>query len=122
MVNDSNDKPRYSRKIAAQIANISLEFLERCEVENLVETGMIRDGETGYSIQEVRKLVLIHSLNEVLEINMRDMDVVLHLHDQILELQHHIDELERRKIEREEQLLNELAKLRRFLADDAAWD
>jgi len=121
-MNDSNDKPRYPRKVAAQIANVSLEFLEICEVENLVETGRIRDGETGYSIQEVRKLVLIHSLNEVLEINMRDMDVVLHLHDQILELHDHIDELERRRIEREEQLLNELANLRRLLADDATWD
>jgi MerR family transcriptional regulator/heat shock protein HspR len=116
------DEPRYSRILAAQLANISLELLERCETERLIEVRIIQGGQPGYSASDIRHLALIHRMHEVLGVDMQDLEVVLHLRNQLLALQEQMQEMERQWLAREEKLLDEMLDLRRRLADDADWE
>ena len=122
MENSSQDQIRYTRTIVLQLANISLDFLERCEAEHLIEIRSAQADEPSYSAQDIRLLSLIHRLNEILGIDMQDLEVVLHLRTQLLDLQEQMQEMERQRIAREEQLLNEMLDLRRQLAGDAHWE
>ena len=122
MENFSQDQIRYTRIIAVQLANISLEFLERCEAECLIEVRSAQADEPSYSVQDVRRLALIRRLHEVLGINMQDLEVVLHLRNQLLDLQKQMQEMERQWIVREEKLLKEMLDLRSQLSEDADWE
>ena len=52
------DEPRYTRTLAAQLADISLDFLERCETERLVEVRIISSDQPGYSARDIRRVQL----------------------------------------------------------------
>jgi MerR family transcriptional regulator/heat shock protein HspR len=104
-----------------QLAEISPEFLEKCEVEQLIETSTVGDDEPSYSAQDIRHLALIRRLHEVLGLDMQDLEVVIHLRSQLMDLQDRMQEMERHWIAREEQLLNEMIDLRKKLAEDAHW-
>ena len=121
MQDSYQNQPVYTRRIAVQIAEISLEFLQRCEAEHLIEEQTVPLDEPAYTAQDIRQLALIRRLHEVLGIDMQDMEVVLHLRSQLLDLQMQIEEVERQWTDREEQLLAELIELRRQLSDDAEW-
>ena len=121
MQDSYQNQPVYTRRIAVQIAEISLEFLQRCEAEHLIEEHTVPLDEPAYTAQDIRQLALIRRLHEVLGIDMQDMEVVLHLRSQLLDLQMQIEEVERQWTDREEQLLAELIELRRQLSDDAEW-
>lgn len=122
MQNSSPDQLRYTRTVAVQLAEISLEFLERCEAERLIEVRTAQTSEPSYSAQDIRRLALIRRLHEVLAIDMQDLEVVLHLRSQLVGLQIQMQEMERQWITREQQLLNEMLDLRRRLAEDADWE
>lgn len=117
----SRNQIRYTRTMVIQLAEFSPEFLEKCEVEQLIETSTVGDDEPSYSAQDIRHLALIRRLHEVLGIDMQDLEVVLHLRSQLLDLQDQIQEMERQWVAREEQLLNEMLELRRRLSEDANW-
>ena len=121
MNNLPQDEPRFSRAAAVQLAHISLELLERCEAEQLIEVQILPGSELVYSVHDIRQLALIQRLCEVLEINYQDVEVVLHLRKQVLDLQKQIEELEQQRIDREEQLLLEVVDLRQRLAEQAEW-
>jgi MerR family transcriptional regulator/heat shock protein HspR len=122
MNDSSQDQLRYTRTIAVQLAEISQEFLERCEAERLIEVRTAQADETSYSARDIRHLALIHRMHEVLGVDMQDLEVVLHLRNQLLALQEQMQEMERQWLAREEKLLDELLDLRRRLADDADWE
>ncbi len=122
MKNASQDQPRYTRAHAAQLADISIEFLARCESERLIEIRTMQTDEPIYSARDIRRLALIGRLYQVLGINLQDLEVVLHLRNQLLDLQEQMQDLERQHTIREERLLRELAELRQRLAEDADWD
>ncbi len=121
MPENSIQQLRYTRTMAVQLADISLEFLERCEAERLIEVRSERIDKPSYSVQDIRQLLLIRRLHEVLEIELQDLEVVLHLRRQLLDLQNQMQEMERQWSAREEQLLNEMLDLRRRIAEDAHW-
>ena len=60
------DEPHYTRIVAAQLANISIEILERCEMERLVRVRVIREGTPGYNARDVRQLARIRRLHREL--------------------------------------------------------
>jgi DNA-binding transcriptional MerR regulator len=115
------DEPRYTRILAAQLASISLELLERCETERLIEVRITQGGQPGYSAHDIRQLALIRRLHEDLELDFPALEVVLNMRRQLLDLQGQVDEIERQVIEREERLTREVVNLRRRLADEAEW-
>jgi hypothetical protein len=115
------DEPRYTRIIAAQLASISLELLERCETERLIEVRIIQGGQPGYSAHDIRHLALIRRLHEDLELDFPALEVILNMRRQLLDLQTQMDAFERQAAEREERLRRELINLRRRLADETDW-
>lgn len=115
------DEPRYTRIIAAQLANITLEFLERCEVEHLIDVRIMSGDQPGYSAQDVRHLIRIRRLHEDLEIDFPALEVVLNMRRQLLDLQAQLEAFERQATEREQRLRSELVNLRRRFADEADW-
>lgn len=122
MNNSGTDEPRYTRIGAAQLAGISIEFLERCESEQLVFTRVIRGGASGYSAGDIRRLARIARLHEDLGLDFASLEVVLNMREQILELREQLEKMERERMQREEQLLRELSILRRQLAAEGRWD
>jgi len=121
MANNLPDEPRYTRIVTAQLAEISIEFLERCEEEQLVQTRVTRGGALGYSASDVRRIARIARLHDDLGIDFNSVEIVLNMRDQILELQRQIEFLEQEKARREEQLQHELASLRRQLTGESKW-
>jgi hypothetical protein len=114
----SVEEPRYTRIVAAQLAEISLEFLERCETERLVRVRVIRGGVPGYSARDIRDLARIGRLREQLELDFPALEVVLHMRRQVLGLREQMERLEQEMVRREERLLRELAALRRLVAEE----
>ncbi|MFN2194519.1 MAG: hypothetical protein ACK2UW_00160 [Anaerolineales bacterium] len=122
MQNSSQDQPLYSRTVAIQIAEISVEFLELCESERLIAVHTTRPDEPSYSAQEIRQLALLRRLNEILGIELQDLEVVLYLRSQLLDLQSEVEAMEREWFAREAQLTSEVLELRRQLAEDVDWE
>jgi hypothetical protein len=114
----SVEEPRYTRIVAAQLAEISLEFLERCETERLVRVRVIRGGVPGYSARDIRDLARIGRLREQLELDFPALEVVLHMRRQVLGLREQMERLEQEMVQREERLLRELLALRRLVAEE----
>ena len=121
MIDNFHDEPRYTRIVTAQLAEISIDFLERCEIEQLVQTRIIRGGTPGYSARDIRRIARIARLYEDLGLDFNSLEIVLNMREQILELREQIELLERERARREEQLLNELAALRRQMALESKW-
>ena len=114
IMNDlSLDQPRYTRDLAAQLADISLDFLERCENERLIEISIKSSDQLGYSVRDIRRLTIIRNLHENLELDFPALEVVLNMRRQLLDLQQQLEAMERQTIEREEQLRREMINLRR---------
>lgn len=122
MQDSSQDQIRFTRTMVVELAEISMEFLERCEVERLIEVDDAPADEPTFSAGDIRRLALLHRLNEVLGIHVQDLEVVLHLRNQLLDLQQQMQEMERQWFTREEQLLKEMFDLRRRIASDADWE
>lgn len=115
------NEPRFSRAVAIELTNINLEFLDRCEKENLIETQAPNDRDPAYSLQDIRRMALIYRLHEILGVHVADLEIVLHLRQQVLDLLQQVEDLERLWIEREEQLVGELTTLRMQFADEGDW-
>jgi hypothetical protein len=121
MKNNLQEEPRYTRVVTAQLAEISIDFLDRCEQEQLVRTRVMRGGSVGYSAADIRRIARIGRLHRDLELDFAALEVVLNMREQILELREQLDRIERERMRREEELLRELTQLRRRLAADSAW-
>ena len=121
MTETKSDEPRYTRVLAAQLAEISIEFLERCEIERLVQVRVIRGGAPGYSARDIRELARLGRLHQDLELDFPALEVVQHMRRQLLDLQEQVERLEREMVQREERLVRELVDLRRRLAAETDW-
>lgn len=115
---DSNNPspPLFTRTVAAQLARVSLEFLNRCEAQELLRPRELREGESGYTLADIDRLTLIRRFHESLGLDLEAVEVVLHLRDQILNLMSRMEEMERHFAQKEKELLEEIANLRRRLA------
>ncbi len=115
------DEPRYTRVSAAQLADISIVFLERCESERLIQVRVLRGGKAGYSARDIRELARIGRLHSDLELDFPAIEVVLNMRQQLLDLQEQLEKIDRDVVQREERLTRELVDLRRRLAAESGW-
>jgi MerR family transcriptional regulator/heat shock protein HspR len=111
-------EPVYTPDVAATLAGISRQALEIYRREGLVEPKVRIDGSLGYSISDIRRLARIRRLREEMGLELAAIDVVLHLRSQIVELKRQINEMKRTMERRERELMSEIHRLRRLLADD----
>lgn len=112
---DQRREVLFSRTVAAQMARISLDFLDLLEKERMVQPRKIPPGEEGYSAEDIARLACIRRLHEHLGLDLEAVEVVLQMRSRILELLHRVEEMERRLAQRERELLAEVQELRRRL-------
>lgn len=118
VIRSHDDEPIYSRPVAAQLAQVSLDFLRLCERENLIQVRVVTGGREGYSVADIRRLTRIYRLREDLGLDLPSVEVVLNLRRQVLELMSQVDEMERQMARREQELMDEIRQLRRRLAKE----
>lgn len=105
----------FARSVAAQMARVSLEFLELVEAEALIKPRQLEGGDPGYAAADIQRLAQIRRLHEILGLDLPAVEVVLHLREQIAALLCRMEEVEQRFSRREQELLREIQELRRRL-------
>jgi DNA-binding transcriptional MerR regulator len=121
IIHSEEEELLYTRPVAAQLAHISLDFLRRCERENIVQPRPLPGGGVGYTAADIRRLARVRRLRYSLELDMPAVEVVLNLRRQVLELQTYLDQLELEMAQREQEWLREVQELRRQLAQELKW-
>lgn len=119
MIRSQNEGRLFSRNVAAQLARITLEFLEQCEREALVQPGPMLGGGEGYTIQDIDEMVRIRRLKQDLGLDLEAIEVVLHMRRRMVEMLYEMNALEARMWAREQQLRAELRRLRQQTAREA---
>jgi DNA-binding transcriptional MerR regulator len=111
----------YPQVIAAQLARASLELIKWCQREGLVQAQVMVGGERGYSAADIRRLANIRSLKEDLGLDLDAVAIVLRMRERMFELFRELEEMERAMVAREYQLLTEIQRLRRRIAEETDW-
>ena len=112
----------YPRDVAARLARISLEFLDECAKEDLIQFRVMREGGVGLSQGQLRRLVRIRRLKEDLELDMPAIEIVLRMRSRMIDLMQELDDLESRMERREEVLRAEVRALERRLSEGYNWE
>ena len=121
IIRSREEEPLYSRRMAAQLAHVSLDFLYRCERAQLVQPRRMPSGRAGYNARDIRQLARVRRLRQSLKLDLPAVEVVLHLRRQVVDLQTQLAQLEGEMEQREQALLREIQELRRQLAQDVDW-
>jgi MerR family transcriptional regulator, heat shock protein HspR len=103
----------FTRTVAAQLARVSLDFLELLEAEDLIRPRQLEGGETGYAPEDIGRLSRMRRLHETLGLDLASLEVVLHLRERLVSVLAQMEDLEARFARREQELLLELNELRR---------
>jgi MerR family transcriptional regulator/heat shock protein HspR len=103
----------FTRTVAAQLARVPLEFLDRLEAEDLIQPQELESGEQGYTPEDISRLSRIRRLHETLGLDLASVDVVLRLRERVVFLLSEMQDLESRFTRREQALLQELNEMRR---------
>ncbi len=106
---------------ASRLARTSLDFLRQCEQAELLTCREMTDGSRGYSAADIHTLARVRRLHDDLGLDLDAIAVVLHLRAQVMSLQMYLDEVEQHTMRREQELLNEVQRLRHRLAEDVVW-
>lgn len=122
IIHSEKEEPYYTRQIAAQLARISLEFLRRCEMEQFVRPRPMPGGDEGFTAEDIRRLARVRRLRQSLGLDLSAVEVVLHLRRQVVDLQTDLIQMEQQMLQREQVLLEEIAELRRRLAQETKWE
>lgn len=103
----------FTRTVAAQLARVSLEFLERLEADELMQPREGEGGEPGYAPEDIGRLSRIRRLHETLGLDLASVEIVLRLRERLVLLRSQMEEMEAHFARREQELLQELNDLRR---------
>jgi MerR family transcriptional regulator/heat shock protein HspR len=103
----------FTRTVAAQLARVSIEFLERLEADEIMQPRELAGGEQGYAPEDIGRLSRIRRLHETLGLDLASVEIVLRMREQVVHLMTQMEEMETRFGRREQELLQELNDLRR---------
>ena len=107
-----DDELIYSRSVAARLAQMTLERLSLCERQGLIQTRVMAGGVEGYNVADIHRLVRIRRLRDDLGLGLPAVEIVLRMRRQVLDLRAQIDEMEERMARREQELVEEIRRLR----------
>jgi DNA-binding transcriptional MerR regulator len=111
----------YSIDEIAKFARVTTGFIQKCERENLIQFTVLH-GTVGYGHDTVRRLIRIRHLHRDLGLDLTAIDCILRMRRKIGNLQKQMNDMERRMIEREQELTTEIQRLRKQLAIESDWD
>ncbi len=103
----------FTRTVAAQLARVSLDFLDRLENAELIQPRELEGGERGYAPEDIGRLSRIRRLHENVGLDLAAVEVVLRLRERVTVLLAQMEEMEAHFNRREQELLQELNELRR---------
>jgi MerR family transcriptional regulator, heat shock protein HspR len=103
----------FTRTVAAQLARVSLEFLERLEADELIQPRELEGEEKGYAPEDIGRVSRIRRLHETLGLDLASVEIVLRMREQVVQLLARMEEMEKHFARREQELLRELDDLRR---------
>jgi len=103
----------FTRTVAAQLAQVSVEFLDRLEADELMQPRELEGGEQGYAPEDIGRLSRIRRLHETLGLDLASVEIVLRMREQVVNLLARMEEMEAHFNRREQELLQELEDLRR---------
>jgi MerR family transcriptional regulator, heat shock protein HspR len=103
----------FTRTVAAQLARVSLEFLERLEADELIQPRELEGEEKGYAPEDIGRVSRIRRLHETLGLDLASVEIVLRMREQVVHLLARMEEMEKHFARREQELLRELDDLRR---------
>ncbi len=89
----SYDEPVYLISVVASMLNIHPQTLRQYEREGLVEPSRTQGRMRLYSQRDIDRMKLILRLTRQLGVNLAGVDIVLHLKEQIDQMQQEIDQL-----------------------------
>ncbi|MEZ4864949.1 MAG: chaperone modulator CbpM [Caldilineaceae bacterium] len=118
LVRRHDAEPLYLPDVAAALAGVSRQALEQYRRAGLVRLQTRIGGIVGYSAAEIRRLVTIRRLREEVALDLGAIEVVLHLREQIFQLQQEVQKLHEEKQQREKELLETIHRLRQQLATE----
>ncbi|NOX63622.1 MAG: MerR family transcriptional regulator [Chloroflexi bacterium] len=102
------NEPIYHPSVAATLAGLSLEELERACEEGLITPKVRADGSVGYTRKDIYQLTRIRRLREDLGLDWDALATVLHLRAQVLRMRREIYLLQRLLALQEEEFLKAL--------------
>jgi len=110
----------YSLSTAAKMARVTVEFIQTCEREDLIQaTAVGKDRAYGYNM--VCRLIRIRHLHWDLGFDLSAIDCLLRIRRQVTNLQRRLGEMEQRMSARERELMDEIQRLRRKMAQNSNW-
>ena len=121
-IHTDHSEVHFTRNTAARLARVSVEFIRRCEHEDLVKPRVMIHGRKGLCCEDVARLKYIRHLHEDLGLNLEAIDFVMRYRDHMATLQQRLRDLEQHMRLREKELLSEIHELRRRLAMELDWD
>jgi MerR family transcriptional regulator/heat shock protein HspR len=111
----------FTRTVAAQLARVSLEFLDRLEAEELMQPRELEGGDLGYTPEDIARLSRIRRLHDTLGLDLAGVEVVLRLREQLVDMLTRMEDMEKRFNRREQDLVKELNELRRRFLVTREW-
>lgn len=110
----------YTLNEVVKFARVSAKFIQACERENLIQLTMVR-GAKGYGHDTIRKLIRIRHLHRDLGLDLTAIDCILRMRRRIGHLQKQMHDMEQGMLAREQELLAEIQRLRKQLAQECNW-
>ena len=111
----------FTRTVAAQLARVSLEFLDRLEAKDLMQPRELEGGGSGYTPEDIQRLSRIRRLHDTLGLDLVAVEVVLRLREQVVDMLAQMEDMEKRFNRREQDLVKELNELRRRFLVTREW-
>ena len=107
----------FSPDRAAALARVSVEFVRRCEREDLIPAQTTIGDKTGFLRTAVCDLMRVRHLHEDLGLDLEAVDFIMRMRRRVMDLERQLQENEQRMIAREEAFLTEIRDLRLQLTE-----
>ena len=114
------DRGVFMISVAAQLANLHPQTLRMYETRGLIEPQRSSKGTRLYSQEDVEKLRRIQEMTAELGLNLAGVERVLHLEQEIEQMQARIEAIERRALQAQVRLAQELEEVRRSFRAELA--
>ncbi|MCB0185501.1 MAG: MerR family transcriptional regulator [Caldilineaceae bacterium] len=111
----------FAPEIAAALAGISRQALEQYRRAGLVQLRRLPGGLCGYGTLEIQQLRCIRRLREEVALDLAAVEVVLHLREQVFQLQQELNQLRQQATQREATLREAIRQLHQEQAIDSSW-
>lgn len=118
---DPKDRPVYMISIAAKLAKMHPQTLRIYERKRLLKPGRTPKSTRLYSERDIERLRHIQQLTREFGINLAGVRMIMELHEELEEIQETVRQMEEHIKEKEQELVNEVEKVRQQFRRELVW-